>query len=415
MTERPVFDPAHLDTADLSDPRLHATYDLRELWSHLRTESPVHWHPPAGQADGFWVLTRYEDVAAVYKDSRTFTSERGNVLDTLLHGGDSAAGRMLAVTDGRPHSALRGVLSKPFSPRSLDVVVESVRRSTRELIRQAVERGSCDFATDVAAHIPLAAICDLLGVPPKDRGLIIELTSSALSSTDGAPTQEGTWSSRNDLLLYFSELAQSRREKPYDDVVSLLVSKEVDGRPLTHEEIIFNCYSIIMGGHETTRLAMIGGFRALVDHPEQWRALCADDVPVDRAVEEILRWTTPALHSGRTATQDTFLGGQFIEEGDVVTVWNASANFDETVFPDPHRFDLARTPNKHLSFAHGAHFCIGAYLARAELSAVVEGLREYASELAVTGEESRVYSNFLNGLASLPVTLTPQPAALTSA
>ncbi|WP_369237464.1 cytochrome P450 [Streptomyces sp. R21] len=409
MFDCPRLGPADLPTTDLADPRVHATYDLTDIWRHLRAEEPVYWQPETAGHPGFWVVTRYDDVASVYKNKDAFTSERGNVLDTLLAEGDSAAGKMLAVTDGPHHSALRTVLNKPFSPRALEVVVRSVRRSTWRLLEEAVERGECDFASDVAAHIPLAAICDLLGVPVSDRGHIIELTSSALSSTDGAPTTESTWTSRNGLLLYFSELAESRREKPYDDIVSLLVGQEVGGRPLSHEEIIFNCYSIIMGGHETTRLAMIGGLQALVEHPGQWQALKSGEVSTATAVDEVLRWTTPALHGGRTATQDTFLGDEFIEEGDVVTVWNVSANHDERVFADPERFDLARTPNKHLAFAQGPHFCIGAHLARQEISAVLEALRAMVRTPVVTGPPQRVFSSFLSGLATLPVALEREP------
>jgi cytochrome P450 len=411
MDTRPPLDPPALDEVDLSDPLLHAQHDLMPLWRRLRDEAPVHYQPRSAAGPGFWVVSRYADVVGVLNDSETFTSERGNVLDTLLAGGDSAAGQMLAVTDGKPHKALRSALLKPFSPRSLDVVVESVRRGTRQLVADAVERGSVDFAADVAAHIPLAAICDLLGVPAADRQHIIDLTSTALSSADGVPTEEATWSSRNGLLLYFSELASSRRAKPYDDVVSLLVTREINGRPLTDEEIIFNCYSIIMGGHETTRFAMIGGLRELMDRPAQWQALKSGEVSTASAVEEVLRWTSPALHSGRTATQDVFLGDQFVEEGDIVTVWLASANHDGEVFDRPEVFDLARTPNKHLSFAHGAHFCLGAFLARAELTALLESLKDLVAVAEPAGEARYVYSNFLSGLSSLPVALTAERAA----
>ncbi|MET7637139.1 cytochrome P450 [Streptomyces sp. NPDC005438] len=308
MDTRPLCLPERLDEVDLANPALHATHNLLPLWRRLREEAPVYWSPARGARPGFWVVTRYADVQAVLSDHRAYTSERGNLLDTLLAGGDSAAGKMLVVTDGPPHRALRGALLRPFSPRSLEVVVGSVRRAARELVRRAVERRTVDFASEVAAHIPLAAICDLLGVPPEDRPRIIGLTSSALSSAEGVPTEEATWSSRNGLLLYFSELAASRRAKPYDDVVSLLVTREIDGRPLSHEEIVYNCYSIVMGGHETTRYAMIGLLQALVERPDQWRAYKYGEVGTASAVEEALRWTTPVLHGGRTATRDVRLG-----------------------------------------------------------------------------------------------------------
>lgn len=408
LNSRPGPAVAALEDVDFADPLLHARHDLGPLWRRLRTEAPVHWQPPSNGGHGFWVVSRYADVVEVLNNSATFTSERGNVLDTLLAGGDSAAGKMLAVTDGSPHQALRSALLKPFSPRSLDVVVASVRRSTRALVAEAVRREQVDFAVDVAAHIPLAAICDLLGVPASDRQQMIDLTSSALSSADGLPTEESTWASRNGLLFYFSELAGERRKKPLDDVVSLLVTKEIDGRPLSHEEIVFNCYSIIMGGHETTRFAMIGGLRALMERPDQWQALKCGQVSVDSAVQEVLRWTTPALHSGRTATQDALLGDSFIERGDIVTTWMASANRDEEVFDRPDEFDLARSPNKHLTFAHGSHFCLGRFLAVAELAALLESLRDLVAVAEPAGEAAYVYSNFLSGLSSLPVRLVPE-------
>ncbi|WP_037606582.1 cytochrome P450 [Streptacidiphilus rugosus] len=406
---RPSLDPDTLDDVDLADPAVHAEHDLSALWRHLRTEEPVYRHPETGGRPGFWVLTRHADVAAVLRDSARFTSERGNVLDTLLTGGDSAAGKMLAVTDGEPHRDLRTVLLKSFTPRALAPVIESVRRSTRQLLEEALGRGDCDFAREVAANIPIAAICDLLGVPAKDRAYILALTSSALGSDHGLPTEADTWTAKNDILLYFAELAADRREKPLDDVVSLLVSDAFGDRPLTHDEVVFNCYSLLLGGDETTRLSMIGAIEALIEHPDQWAALRSGAVSVESATEEVLRWTTPALHSGRTATEDLLLEGEFVEEGDVVTVWTASANRDEAVFDRPEVFDLARSGNRHLSFAYGAHFCLGAYLARAEIGAVLEGVRAMASELSFAGPSSRVYSNFLSGLSQLPVSVSLDP------
>jgi cytochrome P450 len=315
---------------------------------------------------------------------------------------------MAAVTDGPHHASLRGVMLKAFTPKALEVVVGNVRGAARRLLAEAVERGSCDFATDVAAKIPLAAICDLLGVPDGDRAEILRLTSSALASDDGTPTETETWTAKSDILLYFAELAQTRQGTPYDDVVSLLVTSEVDGRPLTHDEVVFNCYSLVLGGDETTRYAMVGGLQAFLDNPEQWRRFKAGEADLESTVEEVLRWTTPTLHAGRTATEDVLMGGQFIEEGDLVTIWNVSANHDERQFHEPDRFDIARRPNKHLTFAYGPHFCLGAYLARQELSAILSGLRDLVAEVAPAGPGQRVYSNFLNGLCRLPVAFTPQ-------
>ncbi|MFF0013700.1 cytochrome P450 [Streptomyces sp. NPDC005374] len=405
MTARRTIAAEELDTLDLADPRLHAESDLSAVWRRLREEEPVHWNPATDTRPGFWVVTRHADVTAVYRDSTRFTSEGGNVLETLLAGGDSAAGRMLAITDGARHTGLRRLLMSAFTPRALQPVVASVRRTVDRLLREAIAKGSCDFAADVAAGIPLGAICDLLGVPESDRAHVLSLTSSALGSHDADGTAADSWIAKSEILLYFANLARDRRDSGHADVIALLAGSKVNGAPLDDDEIMLNCYSLILGGDETARLSMVGAALALVEHPDQWQALKRGDTGVDTAVEEILRWTTPALHSGRTATADTEIAGRAIRTGDIVTVWNASANHDEQVFEAPGQLRLDRTPNKHCTFAYGPHFCLGAYLARAEIGAVLEGLRDQVAHMEQSGPSRPVYSNFLNGLCELPLTL----------
>ncbi|WP_328975039.1 cytochrome P450 [Streptomyces canus] len=405
MTTRRTIGPEELDTLNLADPRLHAENELSAVWRHLREHEPVHWNPATDTAPGFWVVTRHADLTSVYRDNTTFTSEGGNVLETLLAGGDSAAGRMLAITDGDRHRELRRILMSAFTPRALQPVVASVRGTVDRLLREAIDKGSCDFAADVAAGIPLGAICDLLGVPESDRAHVLSLTSSALGSHDADGTAADAWIAKSEILLYFANLARDRRDSGHADVIALLAGSKVNGFPLDDDEIMLNCYSLILGGDETARLSMVGAALALVEHPDQWQALKQGDAGVDTAVEEILRWTTPALHSGRTATTDTEIAGRPIRSGDIVTVWNASANHDEQVFDDPGRLRLDRTPNKHCTFAYGPHFCLGAYLARAEIGAVLEGLRDLVEDMEQTGPSKPVYSNFLSGLGSLPLAL----------
>lgn len=405
MTTRRTIAPEELDVLNLADPRLHAESDLSAVWGHLREHRPVHWNPATHTAPGFWVVTRHADVTSVYRDSARFTSEGGNVLETLLAGGDSAAGRMLAITDGAKHAGLRRILMSAFSPRALEPIVESVRRTVTRLLRDALERGTCDFAADVAAGIPLGAICDLLGVPDRDRAYVLSLTSSALGSHEADSTAADAWIAKNEILLYFANLARDRRDSGHADVIALLAGSEVNGLPLDDDEIMLNCYSLILGGDETARLSMVGAALALLEHPGQWQALKRGDAGIDTAVEEILRWTTPALHSGRTATTDTEIGGQAVKAGEIVTVWNASANHDERIFDAPGELRLDRTPNKHVTFAYGPHFCLGAYLARAEIGAVLAGLRDLVAEMEQMGPTKPVYSNFLSGLSALPLTL----------
>jgi cytochrome P450 len=390
---------------NLADPRVHAEHDLAGLWRHLRDTDPVHWHDTPGDR-GFWIITRYGDTLDVYRDDKTFSSEHGNVLDTLLAGHDSAAGRMLAVSDGDRHASLRRVLSRAFTPQAMDLVIRSMRVGTRMLIDTIRTDGRCDFVADVAAKIPLAAVCDLLRVPLSDRAYILGLTSSALASADDAPTAAGSWNSKAEILLYFTDLLRRRREQPDDDIVSIMIAGSSQNRPLTDEEIVVNCYGIVMAGDETTRLAMTGGLLALIEHPEQWRKLTSGDVGVESAVEEILRWTTPTLHAGRTATRELKMHGKIIRPGDIVTAWNISANFDEEQFAGARLFDLSRSPNKHVTFAYGRHFCLGSYLARAELTELLISLRSMIAGFELQGQPRRIFSNFLNGYSSLPLSVT---------
>jgi cytochrome P450 len=407
MDVRVPIKPDELEALNLAEPRVHTEYDLSEVWRHLRINEPVYWHVETPRQPGFWVLARHADVASIYRDTTRFTSERGNVLETLLQGGDSAAGRMLAVTDGPRHAELRKILLKPFSPRALDVIVQRVRHSTRRLLVDAVEKGRSDFARDVAAHIPLTTICDLLGVPDEDRDYILSQTSSALSSDEEKQEAVDSWAAKSELLLYFAGLVRTRRDAPQADLISLLSTNQINGARLSDDEIMLNCYSLILGGDETARLSMIGAVVALAEHPEQWRTLKQGEVTFESSVEEILRWTTPAMHSGRTATEDVVIDGRTIKKGDIVTIWNVSANRDEEEFDSPDQLRLHRSPNRHLSFAYGPHFCLGAYLARMEISAMLEGLRTFVSDIEVVGPAKRIYSNFLSGFSSLVVDFVP--------
>jgi cytochrome P450 len=396
-----------LASIDLADPSTHAETDLTEMWRLLRRSRPVYWHPARHSAPGFWVLSRHADIVSVYRDNVNFTSEKGNVLTTLLQGGDTAAGKMLAVTDGQRHREVRNALLKAFSPRALSRVAERVRATTEGRIADAVAVGRIDFAAEVADHVPMGTICDLLGVPEADRAHLLQLNKSALSSDDPDETYSDSWAARNEILMYFSELAADRRRKPEDDVVSALATALINGEPLTPHEIIFNCYSLILGGDETSRMAMSGAVHALARHPDQWRALKSGEAGLDTAVEEVLRWTTPALHFGRVATRDVVVRDQPIKAGDIVTLWNCSANRDEEMFEAPETFDLQRTPNKHVAFGFGPHFCLGAHLARVEINALLHSLCSRVDSIELAGPVGRIRSNLLGGINRLPVTLMP--------
>ncbi|MDT0270075.1 cytochrome P450 [Streptomyces sp. DSM 44915] len=404
-----------LSAVDLTNPRTFEERDLRPYWRTLRDEHPLFWHDPRGDNPGFWVVSRYADMLTVFRDNKRFTSEQGNVLVTLLAGFDSAAGRMLAVTDGPRHKDLRNLLLKSFSPRALRRVEERVIQNTRRLVAQAVRRGEADFAVDVAERIPINTIGDLLGVPPSDQDFLLRLNKQALSSNDEGQSDEDAWLARNEILLYFNDLVAERRAKPQEDVISVLANSELNGEPLTEDDIVLNCYSLILGGDETSRLSMIEAVRAFTQHPDQWGRLRNREVELDTAVEEVLRWSTPAMHFGRTALADVELHDRTISAGEIVTLWMTSANRDDRVFDDPYTFDLGRVQNKQLAFGYGPHFCLGAFLGRLEIRAMLDTLRTFSSGFEINGEVRPIHSNFLSGLGSLPIRFTPDEAGLAAA
>ncbi|MEV6162549.1 cytochrome P450 [Streptomyces sp. NPDC052052] len=401
-----------LDSVDLVAPGTFTGSDLSAYWRRLRRERPVHWHPEAEGRPGFWVVSRYEDVMTVYRDARNYTSERGNVLVTLLAGEDSAAGRMCAVTDGARHRQMRNALLKAFAPRAMAGVARGIRANTRRLVADAVRRGTGDFAAEISEFIPILTISDLLGVPHGDREFLLSRTRAALSSDTAGQSAQDAWAARSDILLYFADLMEQRRGRDTDDVITVLTNTVVDGKTMARDEVVLNCYSLILGGEETSRLTMNDVVHRLAHDKEQWRKLREGTVSLESACEEALRWATPTMHFGRTAVNRVELAGQVIEAGDIVTLWHSSANRDESVFADPDTFDLGRTPNKHLTFGYGPHFCLGAHLARVEVTALLDALRTCVTDIEVVGETHRFHSNFLTGFSSLPVRFTPDEAGL---
>ncbi len=401
-----TFGTGALAGVDLSDPQTHARRDLRPIWRRLRDEQPVAWHPVKGfQGGGFWVVTRHADALTVYRDSVVYTSTRGNVLATLLAGGDPAGGKMLVVSDGPRTLAIRRRLLKAFTPAALRELGVHITALTRRLVLEAVHRDVCEFASEIAEHIPLAAICDLLLIPEADRKPLLKHAQAALASTSASATERDARMARNEILMYFARLSRARKDEVTDDLLGLLLQLTREPLALSTQELLLNCYSLLLGGDETSRLSMIGLVKAFAEWPEQWALLRGGAVRLETAVEELLRWTTPTLHAGRTATVDTTLAGQAIAAGQLVTVWNSAANFDPEAFEQPERLDLTRRPNRHLSFGHGHHFCLGAQLARVELRALLEALLETTEAFEIVGEPQPLYSNFLSGYSSLRVRL----------
>jgi cytochrome P450 len=392
---------------DLEDPTLFEGNAFWPVLEWLREHDPVHWRTqPDGP--GYWVVTRYQDVAAVYADHETFSSRYGMRLDSNPAAVSAVSQRMLIVSDPPDHTQLKRVLSRSFGQAEMPRIEKLVRRSVRDVVAEAVASGELDFL-DAARRIPNYVVCALMDLPRADWEWVGQVTTEAFEGAD----EEARAGAHGDIFLYFAELVAERRTRPGDDFVSRIAHDrrvgDVPGeeRPLTDEEIVVNCNGVLAGANETTRYTTSGGVLALVEHPDQWRALVDGGEPaVGPAVEEVLRWTTPGVHALRTVLRPAHIGGVRVGVGDRVTVWNVSANRDESVFARAACFDIARAPNRHLTFGAGRHLCLGARLARLELTVLLTELVEQVAEMELTGAPRFNSSNFTWGLRQLPVRLT---------
>ena len=394
---------------DLTDLDLFAAGEVDAAWKRLRQAAPVHWNPEH-DGPGFWAVTRHADVVSVARDTASFTSEKGMMLGVNRGAGDPAAGKMLVVTDPPRHGPLRAAVRRALTATPIGLLRKRVRDEVARLLEPARETSGCEFVSAVAARLPAAVTCDLMGVPAADRGHLLRLTSAAFGATDpdyqDRPTSDETAAlAHAEILTYYADLIAERRRTPGSDVVSVLATTEVKGRGrLTDDEVLCNCLNLIIGGHETTRHAASGGLLALIEHPEQWALLRRARHATRLAVEEVLRWTSPGMYVLRTAIRDGTVADQPISRGDAVTLWNASANRDEAVFEAADSFDVLRQPNPHVAFGAGPHSCVGASIARLELQELFRQLLERASAVELAGAPERLRSNLVRGIKRLPVT-----------
>jgi len=386
-----------LSPADLTDPELHATGDPHAVWRWMRENSPVHRHEET-ELPAFWSLTRHADVRAAYRDPATFSSARGVLLRPVRYGDDPGGGQTLALTDPPRHKQLRSLVAKWFTERSARGLEEPIRRAVRATLDLAMARGECDFVHDIAGRLSIYVICGLMGVPEADHEKIFNWTNEAYAAHTPLAAQ-------HQLMEYYGELMYQRMEEPADDIVSALANGVPAGELLTEQEILLNCENLI-GATENGRLAIAGGVHALLDHPDQLARLRADRGLVNTAVEEILRWVSSATHSMRSATRDTEIRGQRIAAGDWVVLWVPSANRDEEVFADPYRFDVGRTPNRHLALGIGEHFCLGATIARTQMRVLLTELLDHVGGLELAGPVEPVASVAVGGPATLPLRVT---------
>jgi cholest-4-en-3-one 26-monooxygenase len=399
-----------LQQIDLTDPDVFVKGVPYEQFALLRREAPVFRHPEPG-LPGFWAITRYQDVVDVSRDSATYSSERMSALfnDPTEESLQSLRLMMLNMDPPR-HTKLRGLVNKGFTPRMIERLKERVGEVCREIVDRVAERGECDFVREIAAELPLQVIAEMIGIPEQDRNQIFEWSNKLVGFDDPEfrNSPEEAMQVSMEMYLYANELALQRKDSPREDLVSVLMRAEVDGERLTELEFDVFFLLLAVAGNETTRNLISGGMQALFDHPEQWRRLREDRSLLPSAVEEMLRWVTPVMMFRRTAMRDTAIAGQPIAEGDKVVVYYPSANRDETVFEEPDRFDVARRPNEHLTFGGGgAHFCLGANLARLEIRLMFDELLRRLPDIEPAGPSRRLRSNFINGIKAMPVRFSP--------
>jgi len=404
-----------LSEVNLLDLELFVNGDPHQAFALLRREAPLYWHEREN-GGGFWAVTRYHDALRVYHDPQTYSSERGISLtfDNVMPE-QAGSGMMMILTDPPRHNRIRHVISPRFTPRTIVGYEPEVRRICDEILDAVIERGDCDFVVDIAAKVPTAAICEMLGIPAEYRDQMYSLGNAAIGAQDpeynqGRSPMETGRNAQAEFFGYFAKLIDERRKNPGKDLISAFTIGEVEGAKLTDLEILFNAFLLIIGGQETTRNAISGGMLALVNHPSERTKLAADPGVMPTAIEEFLRWTTPVTHILRTARKDGELRGQKIRAGDKVVVWNASVNRDEEVFSKADRFEVTRTPNDHLAFGHGEHFCIGAHLARLEMRVMIEQVMRRMPDLDLAGQPERLRSNFVAGIKHMPVRFTPSSA-----
>ncbi|MCP4436421.1 MAG: cytochrome P450 [Actinomycetia bacterium] len=400
-----------LDEIDLLDLDRFVRGEHHEMFRVLREEAPVHWHDePDGT--GFWSITKLHDLQEVNRDVDTFSSEIGGTqridVDEVGTAFDTR-GQMLVDTDPPRHTRYRRIVNKGFTPRMIGLLEDHLRYRAELIVDDVIENGNCDFVADLAAELPLQAIAELMGVPQEDRHLIFEWSNTMIGSQDPdfAEDEEAPHEAAMALYAYSNALAAERRESPRDDIVTKLLNADIDGEALTELEFDMFMMLLSVAGNETTRTATAIGMNALFDHPEQMARLQAnldDDDYMLRATDEILRWSTPVLHFRRTAAADTEVRGQKIAKGDKVLIWHVSANRDEEAFDDPFTFDIERADNEHVAFGGGgAHFCLGANLARVELRIIFREVLSRIPDLAKTAEPKILRSNFVTGIKTLPV------------
>jgi cholest-4-en-3-one 26-monooxygenase len=389
---------------DLSNPDVFAERVPHDAFTRLRAEDPVY-HNRYPEPNGFFALTKYDDIVKASRDYKTFSSSPWFGIEDPV---DMLGTELMMLNMDPPiHTKLRMLVGKGFQPKAIYALEPHIREITKRIVDNIAARGECDFVTDVAAELPLEVIAELVGVPLDERHKIFEWSNRMM---DGyGYSREDARQAGVEMIAYAQTLAEGRRENRRDDLISILVDAEVDGEKLNDIEIDVFFLLLMVAGNETTRNLISGGMKALIENPDQRERLMADDTLFDSAVEEMLRYVTPVMQFRRRATCDTEIRGVPIPAESKVVYWYVSGNRDEDVFLNPHQFDVGRDPNPHITFgAGGPHFCLGFNLAQLEIKVMFQELLGRVPDMQLAGRVERLRSHFINGIKHMPVRFTPE-------
>jgi cytochrome P450 len=415
-----------VDTIDLSDLDwwTRPLAEREAAFAALRAQRPIapmrlEALPFLGVPETpYWAITRHADIVEASRHPELFCSGQGTNIADLPPDFVEFFGSMINMDDPR-HARMRRIVSRGFTPRQLELMRTDVEGVAAGIVDEIIDRGECDFVTEVAARLPLRVIVDMMGIPRSQEGFIFDRTNVILGFSDAEYVSDlddpmgltaAILSAGAELAQMVQELAEARQRDPGNDLVSALVTSEVDGEHLSPQELASFFILLVVAGNETTRNAIAHGLWTLTEHPDQ-AARWLDDIDgtTPTAVEEIVRWASPVIHFRRTVTTaGARLGDHAFAEGDKVVLWYWSGNRDEAVFPDPHTFDIGRSPNDHVGFGGpGPHFCLGAHLARREISVMFRELLRRVPDIHSVGEPARLRSGFINGIKHLRAEWTP--------
>jgi len=392
---------------DFTDPDVYAERLPVDELAELRRTAPVWWNPQPHCAEafgdkGYWLVTRHKDVREVSLRDDVFSSAANCIVprypDEESGRGQIEAGRFSMINmDAPQHSRLRKIISRGFTPRAIERLRAGLSEAARDIAENAAAAGSGDFVQQVAAELPLHAIANLLGVPSEDRMKLFSWTNEMVGDEDPEFAESEALASAGEVMFYGMQLAALRADDPGDDIVTKLIEADVDGQKLSDDEFGLFMVTLTVAGNETTRNSITQGMMAFLDNPDQWE-LFKSERP-QSAADEIIRWATPITSFQRTALTDVELGGVRVKKGQRVVLAYRSANFDDEVFDDPFRFDILRNPNPHLSFGGtGAHYCMGANLARLTVNLMFGALADAMPDLKELAPPERLRSGWLNGI-----------------